>query len=95
MNKTSYFFDLMLKQNERLFEVFSKVHDEYSKDPKYYQKIFNEIGVEVQDVVRRYENMLCSGQENSRMGKFSTGLSEKFRHKIKEKFPKYNSIGLE
>jgi len=95
MTKTDQYFKLMLDQNKKLFEVFRQVHDEYSKDPKYYQSIFNEIGVQVQDVVLRYENMLCSGQESNRMGKYSTGLSEKFHHKIKSEFPKYNSIGME
>ena len=95
MTKTDQYFNLMIEQNQKLFDIFRKVHDEYSTDPKYYQSIFNEIGVEVQDIVRRYENMLCSSQESNRMGKFSTGLSEKFHHKIKSVFAKYDCIGLE
>lgn len=95
MNKTTYFYKLMLEQNPKVFEVFRKVHDEYSKDPKYYQQIYNEIGYELQDVVRVYENRLCSSQESSRMGKFSTKLSEKFHQLIKSEFPKYDCIGLE
>jgi hypothetical protein len=94
MTKTDQYYLLMLEQNKKMFEVFREVHDEYALDPKKYQELFNEIGHDVQDVVRRYENMLCAGSENGGYGKFSTKLSEKFQALILKNFPKYNSIGF-
>lgn len=94
MTKTDQYFTLMLEQNQEMFKVFREVHDEYTNDPQRYQELFNEIGRDVQDVVRRYENMLCSHSEGSGYGKFSTKLSEKFQARIVKEFPKYNAIGF-
>jgi hypothetical protein len=94
MTKTDQYYLLMLEQNKKLFEVFREVHDEYVRDPKKYQELFNEIGRDVQDVIRRYENMLCSGTESGGYGKFSTKLSEKWQALIVKNFPKYHSIGF-
>ena len=93
MTKTDQYYTLMLDQNQKMFDVFREVHSEYEKDPKVYQELFNETGREIQDIVRRYENMLCSGTENGGFGKFSTKLSEKFQARIIKDFPKYNYIG--
>lgn len=93
MTKTDQYYTLMLEQNQRIFDIFRQVHNEYEKNPQVYQELFNETGREIQDIVRRYENMLCSGTENGGYGKFSTKLSEKFQARILKDFPKYNHIG--
>ncbi len=94
MTKTDQYYNLMLEQNKQAFELFKQVHDEFAKNPDHYREVFNEMGREIQDIVRRYENMLCSGSENGGYGKFSTKLSEKFQAKILKEFPKYNHIGF-
>ncbi len=94
MTKTEQYYKLMIDQNKKMFEVFKEVHDEYAMDPQKYQELFNEIGRDVQDVVRLYENRLCAGSENGGYGKFSTKLSEKWQSLIVKNFPKYNSIGF-
>ena len=93
MTKTDQYYTLMLQQNQELFDSFRTIHDKYSEEPEKYDKEFNEIGRDVQDIVRRYENMLCSGTENGGFGKFSTKLSDKFQALIVKAFPKYNHIG--
>ena len=92
--KFQEYFQLMLKQNEELFAQFREVHAKYEKDPNTYQDEFNQVGYDVQDVVGRFENMLCNNTESSGKGKFSSALAEKFQNEIKKEFPKYNSIGL-
>lgn len=94
MSKYQQFFNEMLKQNQSLFDEFKKVHDLYSNEPKVYQEKFNELGYEVQDIIRRYENRLCSKSEGTGYGKFSTNLAEKFQKEVKAYFPKIDSIGL-
>lgn len=84
----------MLSQNQALFDSFRQVHDNYSKDPQKYQAEFNEVGEQVLDVVRRYENRLCNNSQNSGFGKFSTHLSDKFQSQVKAAFPKINLVGL-
>ena len=95
MTKYQQFFQDMLNQNEELFDKFRKVHDLYAINPKAHQKQFDEIGRDVQDIIRRYENRLCAQTEGSGNGKYSTNLSEKFQSEVKSVFPKINSIGLE
>ncbi len=94
MTKCEEYYQLMLKQNAELFAAFTAIHEKYLKDPNKYQDEFNQVGYDVQDVVGRFENLLCSNTEGSGKGKFSAALSEKFLTKIKKDFPKYNSIGL-
>lgn len=84
----------MVNQNPELFDKFREIHDKYREDPNIYQDEFNRIGEEVQDVIRRFENMLCSHSQNSGFGKYSTNLSDKFQAQVKLVFPKINSIGL-
>ena len=85
----------MLTQNIDLFEQFKVVHDNYKKEPKKFQPQFDQVGYEIQDVIRRYENILCGKSENGGFGKFSSNLSEKFHAEIKKIFPKIDYIGLE
>lgn len=87
-------FQMMLDQNKELFEEFKKIHDSYATDPKAWQSKFNEVGRDVQDIIRRYENRLCSHSEGSGYGKFTNSLSDKFHAEIKNHFPKIDSIGL-
>ncbi len=94
MTKTDQYYTLMLQQNQELFDDFREIHDKYTADPQANHEKFNEIGRDVQDVVRRYENMLCSGTENGGFGKFSTKLSDKFQALIIKSFPKYHHIGV-
>ena len=94
MTKTQHYYDLMLKQNGPLFEQFKKVHELYSTDPKSNQEEFNKVGYQVQDIIRRFENMLCSKSEGSGYGKYSSNLADKFHELIKKEFPKIDCIGM-
>lgn len=85
----------MLVQNKGLFEEFKKVHDNFAQDPETWKDQFNQMGMDVLDVIRRYENRLCSHSENSGYGKFSTKLADKFHEEVKAFFPKIDSIGIQ
>lgn len=95
MTKYQQVFQNMLDKNSELFNEFKKIHDLYEVDPAKYQKQFDEIGRDVQDVIRRYENILCGKSEGSGYSKFSTQLADKFHAQIKSVFPKIDCIGLE
>ena len=94
MVKYKAVYQEMVAQNRPLFENFKKVHDQYFMDPKKWQTEYNQVGETVQDIIRKYENRLCSHSENSGYGKFSSTLSDKFHEEIKKNFPKIDSIGL-
>jgi hypothetical protein len=84
----------MLLAHQDIFETFKKLHDNYEKDPKKWQDEFNEKGIEIQSIIRRWENSLCGKSESGRYGKFSSNLAEKFREEIKVHFSKIDYIGM-
>lgn len=86
---------MMLADNKELFENFKDIHDHYTLEPKKYQKILNNYGKEILDIVQEYENRLCSKSESSSYGRFSSNLADKFREEVKKYLPKINSIGLQ
>lgn len=93
--KYKEFYDLMLKQNKDDFHEFKKIHDKYMEDPKKWSAKFNELGRDIQDIIREYENRLCRQSEGAGNSKFTTGLAEKFQAEVKVHFPKINFIGMD
>jgi hypothetical protein len=93
--KYRQFFDLMVTQNKELFDSFQKVHSNFIKEPKKWKTQFDELGRDVQDVVRDYENRLCRSSENSGYGRYTTELSVKFQQEVKKMFPKIDQVGAD
>jgi hypothetical protein len=81
-------------RNKELFDQFKEIHDKYQEHPKQYQAQFNQVGEEIQKVIRKYENKLCGHTENSGFGKFSANLSTLFWEQIRALFPKIDDVGL-
>ena len=73
MPKAKYkqYFQKMLDDNKALFNDFQKLHDEYSLNQNGLQEKFNVEGEKVLEVVREYENRLCSNTERGIYNKFS------------------------
>ena len=93
--KFKEYFQMMLTDNKETFENFKDIHDHYVMEPLKYQKIFNDYGREILEIVQDYENRLCAKSESSAYGRFSTALADKFRQEVKKYIPKINSIGLQ
>ncbi len=93
--KYKEYFAEMVEQNKEQFTAFKQLHDKYAEDPITWQKEFNEEGPTILEIIRRYENMLCSKSESSSYGKFSSTLSDKFWTEIRVHFPKIDFIGME
>lgn len=83
----------MLEIHHDLFTSFKEVHDKFAKNPKTYQKQFNEEGQDVLRIIQKWENILCSKSESGKYGKFSTGLSDKFWNEIRQHFPLIGKVG--
>lgn len=94
MTKTAQYLKLMLEQNQEVFSRFKKIHELYTSDPKSNQDEFNKVGYEIQDVIRRFENILCGHSEGSGYGKYSANLADKFHQEIKKIYPKIDFIGV-
>lgn len=87
-------FTLMAEEHKELFANFKEIHDEYTLNPPEWQKLFNQYGGEVTDVIREYERRLCAKQTRGNYGRFSANLSEKFWGEVKKMFPKIDFVGV-
>ncbi len=85
---------LMLEQNKELFDNFKEIHDEYALNPGQWQKIYNEYGGEIMDIVRTYERKLLVKMGAGKYGRFSANLSDKFIEEIRKIFPKIDFVGV-
>jgi len=95
MSKYKKVFDEMRYQNKQAFDSFKEIHDQFAMQPNKWREEFNEKGEEIQMIIRRYENQLCSHSENGGFGKFTGNLSEKFWGEIRKVFPKIDEIGVQ
>lgn len=94
MNEYKKMVSLMTEQNKELFENFRDIHDEYAANPAKWQKLFNEYGGEVMDIMREYERKLCANMATGKYGRFSKNLSDKFWSEVKKIFPKIDFVGV-
>lgn len=85
---------LMTQQNKELFENFKDIHDNYALNPTEWQKLFNEYGGEVMDVIREYERKLLSNMGTGKYGQFSAKVSEKYWDEVRKLFSKINFVGV-
>lgn len=93
MSKYKQCYQEMIDANKKLFADFQDIHDKYMENPERWQHEFNEIGFEVQEVIRKYERILCSHSEGGKYGKYSANLADKFRDEIRKDFPRIDFIG--
>lgn len=84
----------MVKDYDEFFKKFKEIHDNFESDPDEWREKFNEQGVKILRIVRRYENSLCSKSENTGFGKFSENLSEKFWAEVRILLPLIDRVEL-
>lgn len=94
MSKYKQAVDDMVAANKELFDNFKEIHDEYALNPAVWQKLFNEYGAEVVEIVREYERKLCVKMGMGKYGKFSQNLSQKYWDEVKKTFPKIEFVGV-
>lgn len=87
-------FQEMLEAHKDLFTRFKDVHDRYVQSPVRNQVEFNQVGTEVMDIIRKYENRLCGTTERGGYSKYSHNLSEKFWSGVRVLFPKIDFVGV-
>ena len=93
--KYKHYYDLMLEQNADAFAEFKKVHDLFEKDSTKWKSQFNELGLQITDIIRDWEHRLCSGMERGKFANYSAKLAEQFQNEIKKTFPSIDLVGLE
>ncbi len=94
MTKNEEYFQNMLRLNKEQFANFTAIHQAYTLDPRSNQEKFNEVGRDILDIIRDWEDKLCNHSESGKYAKFSAQLSDKFWGLIREKFPKIDYVGV-
>lgn len=94
MVKYKEYFMRMLLENKAAFDCFAKLHFEYSANESAMQEKFNSEGAKIVEIIRDWENRLCSNTERGMYNKYSAGLSEKFQALVKSHFPLIDHVGL-
>lgn len=84
----------MMTENQKLFDDFKKIHDQYMENAESIKEKFNAEGRKVQDVIRKYEKQLVLSTERSTYSKFSSNLSDKFWSEVRKVFPKIDFVGV-
>lgn len=88
------YFDRMINTNKNIFNNFNKLYNEYIKDQDNLQEKYNKEGRAVLDIIREWENKLCSQTEKAGFGNYSTNLSEKFWTEIRKTYPLIDYVGV-
>jgi hypothetical protein len=94
MTKYREYYQKMLNNNEELFENFQRLHDRYALDEERWQEEFNKEGEKILNVVREYENKLCSQSEKGGYSHFTPKLAEKFKEEVRKHFSMIDHIGI-
>lgn len=94
MSKYKQMVDMMVEEQKEVFSNFKEIHDEYMLNPSEWQKLFNQYGGEVMDIMRDYERKLCRNMATGKYGQFSTSVSEKFWDEVRKLFPKIDFVGV-
>jgi sugar-specific transcriptional regulator TrmB len=94
MPKYKEYFQKMISDNEELFDQFRKLHEKYKLKPDALQEKFNQEGERILEIVREYENRLCTNTERGMYNRFSTKLAEKFQNEVRRHFPMIDRVGL-
>lgn len=84
----------MMDQHEELFAEFQVIHDGYKQDRKKWSQQFHTKGKEVVDIIREWEQRLCSGMERGNNAVYSMKLAEKFWDEIKKRFSHIELVGV-
>lgn len=84
----------MLSQNKNLFDKFKVIHDRYGLEQDRLQNEFNNIGGQVQTVIRQWEDKLCGHSEGSGYANYSGNLAQKFEDEVRKMFPLIDNVGI-
>ena len=94
MPRYKEYFQKMIDENKAVFDAFRILHDKYKDAGEDMQDEFNLEGEKIMEIVREYENRLCSNTERGMYNTFSGGLAEKFQNEVRLHFPMIDHIGL-
>lgn len=94
MTKYKQVYLQMVEVNTELFTNFKTVHDKYQSDRKQWSAQFHELGKPVVEIIRDWEQRLCSSMERGKFAAYSNKVSEKFWDEIRKVYPLIDRVGV-
>ncbi len=85
----------MVAQNQKMFDQFLEVHNNFLVDEKKYATQFHTLGRDVTDTIRFWERKLCSGMERGKNSQYSSKLAEKFWGQVRKTYTHIDLVGVE
>jgi len=95
IQKFKKYYQLMITQNQKMFDAFALVHTNFVNDPEKYASQFHSEGIDVLDTIRFWERKLCSGMEKGHNGQYSIKLAEKFWGEVRKHFSHIDQVGVQ
>lgn len=87
-------YSQMIKENSEDFMKFTRLYEKREENFEKYKAEFNQIGEEIQSIIKKYESILCGRTEGAGFGMYSSKLAEKFWTLIRAEFPYIDDVGL-
>jgi len=94
MVKYKEYFNQMVSNNQELFDRFRQIQAEYQKNPDLWENEFNRQGEKILEIIRDWENRLCSKSETSGYARYSANLADKFWSEVRKLFPLIDRVGI-
>ncbi len=91
--KYQKFYELMVAENQSLFDKFQAIHDEFVSSGKN-EDAFHAVGRDVKDIMYFWERKLCQGMERGAHGVYSQKVADKFWDHIKQTFTHIDQVGV-
>jgi hypothetical protein len=94
MTKYKQYYRDMIDQHQAEFDAFQPIHDGYKQDRKKWSKQFHTEGQNIIEIIREWEQRLCSGMERGQNAVYSSKVAEKFWEEIKKRFSHIELVGV-
>jgi len=94
MTKYKEYFNRMVSENKKAFDVFTSAHFEYSTDEVKYQENYNIEGEKILKIIHEWEDRLCKNSEKAGFGSYTGNLAEKFQEEVRSHYPLIDHIGI-
>lgn len=93
--KFKKYYQLMVSQNQKMFDTFLATHNNFVMDQETYATQFHTEGRDVLDMIRFWERKLCSGMEKGNNSQYSSKLAEKFWEEVRKQYSHIDQVGVQ
>ena len=94
MTKYRQYYLQMTEENAALFDQFQPIHDGYKQDRRAWSSQFHEVGGQVVEIMRDWEQRLCGSMERGKNAQYSARVAERFWAEIKKRFSHIELVGV-